>query len=127
MLSELPHNHGQNIESILSQLPATENFQTIAAVFKQLGDPNRIRIFWLLCHCEECVINISALVDMSSPAVSHHLRQLRAGGLITSHRQGKEVYYKVSDNRQAQLLHLFIEQIMEVACPSASSDPAQKE
>ena len=127
MLSELPHNHGQNIVSILSQLPATENFQTIAAVFKQLGDPNRIRIFWLLCHCEECVINISALVDMSSPAVSHHLRQLRAGGLITSHRQGKEVYYKVSDNRQAQLLHLFIEQIMEVACPSASSDPAQKE
>ena len=127
MLSELPHNHGQNIESILSQLPATENFRTIAAVFKQLGDPNRIRIFWLLCHCEECVINISALVDMSSPAVSHHLRQLRAGGLITSHRQGKEVYYKVSDNRQAQLLHLFIEQIMEVACPSASSDPAQKE
>lgn len=127
MLSELPHNHGQNIESILSQLPATENFQTIAAVFKQLGDPNRIRIFWLLCHCEECVINISALVDMSSPAVSHHLRQLRAGGLITSHRQGKEVYYKASDNRQAQLLHLFIEQIMEVACPSASSDPAQKE
>lgn len=127
MLSELPHNHGQNIESILSQLPATENFQTIAAVFKQLGDPNRIRIFWLLCHCEECVINISALVDMSSPAVSHHLRQLRAGDLITSHRQGKEVYYKASDNRQAQLLHLFIEQIMEVACPSASSDPAQKE
>ena len=127
MLSELPHNHGQNIESILSQLPATENFQTIAAVFKQLGDPNRIRIFWLLCHCEECVINISALVDMSSPAVSHHLRQLRAGGLITSHRQGKEVYYKASDNRQAQLLHLFIEQIMEVACPSASSDPAQEE
>lgn len=73
------------------------------------------------------MINISALVDMSSPAVSHHLRQLRAGGLITSHRQGKEVYYKASDNRQAQLLHLFIEQIMEVACPSASSDPAQEE
>ncbi len=124
MISELPHNHGQNIESILKQLPATENFQAIAAVFKQLGDPNRIRIFWLLCHCEECVINISALVDMSSPAVSHHLRQLRAGGLITSHRKGKEVYYRASDNRQAQLLHLFIEQIMEVACPS--SDPAQE-
>ena len=127
MLSVLPHNHSQNIESILERLPATENFLTIASVFRQLGDPNRIRIFWLLCHCEECVINISALVDMSSPAVSHHLRQLRAGGLITSHRQGKEVYYKASDNRQAQLLHLFIEQIMEVACPSASSDPAQEE
>ena len=42
--------------------------------------------FWLLCHCEECVINIVALVEMSSPAVSHHLKQLRSGGLITSRR-----------------------------------------
>ena len=126
MLSELPHNHSQNIESILEQLPATENFLTIASVFRQLGDPNRIRIFWLLCHCEECVINISALVDMSARSLPSS-ETITAGGLITSHRQGKEVYYKASDNRQAQLLHLFIEQIMEVACPSASSDPAQEE
>ena len=123
----LPHNHGQNIERVLDNMPSAEGFQDISFLFQQLGDSTRLRILWLLCHCEECVINISALVDMSSPAVSHHLRQLRAGGLITSHRQGKEVYYKASDNRQAQLLHLFIEQIMEVACPSASSDPAQEE
>ena len=65
---------------------------SLADVFKQLGDGSRVRIFWLLCHCEECVINISSMVDMSSPAVSHHLRQLKAGGLIVSRRDGKEVY-----------------------------------
>ena len=96
MLSELPHNHSQNIESILEQLPATENFLTIASVFRQLGDPNRIRIFWLLCHCEECVINISSMVDMSSPAVSHHLQTIKTSGLITQRREGKEVYYKAA-------------------------------
>jgi DNA-binding transcriptional ArsR family regulator len=54
---------------------------------------------------------------MSSPAVSHHLRQLKASGLITSRREGKEVYYTASQTKEAQLLHVFIEQIMEVACP----------
>ena len=63
-------------------MPSVENFQTVADIFKQLGDGSRIRIFWLLCHCEECVINLSAMVNMSSPAVSHHLKQLKAAGLI---------------------------------------------
>ncbi|MDD6598560.1 MAG: ArsR family transcriptional regulator [Anaerovibrio sp.] len=31
-------------------------------------------MFWILCHCEECVLNIAALLNMSSPAVPHHLR-----------------------------------------------------
>ena len=89
----LPHDHGQTMEQELEHMPSTENFQTVADVFKQLSDGSRIRIFWLLCHCEECVINLSAMVQMSSPAVSHHLRQLKAAGLIVNRREGKEVYY----------------------------------
>ena len=113
----LPHDHGQQIERFPEQMPAPEDFQTAAELFKQLGDGNRIRIFWLLCHCEECVINISALVGMSSPAVSHHLRQLKAGGLIVSRREGKEVYYRAADTQAARLLHSVIEEMMELACP----------
>ena len=79
--NELPHNHGQAMEHNPQAMPSLSAFQSAAEVFKQLGDGNRMRIFWLLCHCEECVINISSLVDMSSPAVSHHLRQLRAAGV----------------------------------------------
>ena len=70
----LPHDHGQQIEHALSQMPQTQDFRVVSDIFKQLGDSSRVRIFWLLCHCEECVINISALVEMSSPAVSHHLK-----------------------------------------------------
>ena len=55
------------------------------------------------------MINISALVDMTSPAVSHHLRQLKASGLIVSRRGGKEVYYTAADTEQSRLLHLAIE------------------
>lgn len=116
---ELPHNHGEfkELSEIQEQLNNINDFQTVAEIFKQLGDTTRIRIFWMLCHCEECVINISAMMNMSSPAVSHHLRPLRSGGLITSRRDGKEVYYKASDTPQSRLLHQMIEKVMEIACP----------
>ena len=73
----LPHNHGQEIEKHFEHMPKEESFHVVADVFKLLSDSNRVRIFWMLCHCEECVINISALMEMSSPAVSHHLRLLK--------------------------------------------------
>ena len=116
---KLPHCHGegQQIALIQEQLDHTDHFQTVAEVFKQLGDMNRIRIFWLLCHCEECVINIAAMLRMSSPAVSHHLRPLKNSGLIVSRREGKEVYYCAADTEQSCLLHRAIEQVMEITCP----------
>ena len=118
----LPHDHGQSMERELSHVPSVAEFQTVADIFKQLGDGSRIRIFWLLCHCEECVINLSAMVDMSSPAVSHHLRQLKAGGLIVSRREGKEVYYRAADTQRAQLLHHMIETLVAITCPSAPEE-----
>ncbi|MBQ5608227.1 MAG: winged helix-turn-helix transcriptional regulator [Oscillospiraceae bacterium] len=116
---QLPHchTHTGDAEKLSEQLTHLDDFQTVAEVFKQLADSSRVRIFWLLCHCEECVINISALVDMSSPAVSHHLRQLKINGLIVSRRDGKEVYYKAADTEESQLLHRTIEKIMEMTCP----------
>ncbi len=117
-LPNLPHSHGQAIELNAGKMPPAEDFHVIADIFKQLGDSSRIRIFWLLCHCEECVINISALVDMSSPAVSHHLRQLKASGLIVNRREGKEVYYKAAETEEAQLLHRMIEKLAAIACIS---------
>ena len=113
----LPHDHGQPPEPTLAAMPDTESFQTIAELLKQLGDSSRIRIFWLLCHCEECVINLSAMMKMSSPAISHHLKQLKSSGLIVSRRSGKEVYYRAADTQQAQLLHRMIEMLLQINCP----------
>ena len=116
----LPHDHGQTMELLreLEHMPSVDEFQTAADLFKQLGDGSRIRIFWLLCHCEECVINLSSMVEMSSPAVSHHLKQLKSAGLILSRREGKEVYYRAADTDQARLLHHMIEDLVEIACPT---------
>ncbi len=121
----LPHDHGGDVEHVVEHMPKTESFQIVSDIFKLMDDNSRIRIFWLLCHCEECVINISALVDMSSPAVSHHLRQLKNGGLITSRREGKEVYYRAADTPQSRLLHHVIEELVEITCPQMASGNSQ--
>ncbi len=115
----LPHEHDvqNDLRSIGSALHQVQKFETASDIFKQLSDTTRLRIFWLLCHTEQCVINISALMEMSGPAVSHHLRVLRSCDLIVSRREGKEVYYRASNSSQAQLLHRTIEQVMAIACP----------
>lgn len=116
---KLPHRHGEgdSIAFLQEELDRIDRFQTVAEVFKQLDDTTRIRIFWLLCHCEECVLNISAVMRMSSPAVSHHLRPLKNSGLVVSRREGKEVYYRAADTEESRLLHRMMEEIMEITCP----------
>ena len=123
---QLPHHHRDDdkTEHLEACLQRVEHFQTVSELFRQLSDSSRIRIFWLLCHCEECVVNLAAMMGMSPPALSHHLRQLRESGLIVSRRDGKEVYYKAAESEQAQLLHRMIERTVEIACPEEGEDVA---
>jgi len=114
----LPHDHGQSIEIILDKMPDEKYFSDASSVFQQLCDSTRLRILWLLCHCEECGINIAAAIGMSAAAVSHHLKTLKLSGLITSRRDGKEVYYSLADTETARLIHHMIDDFFQLACPS---------
>lgn len=120
---ELPHNHGgKHTENFRSELCKTELFSAVSDLYKQLGDPTRLRIFWLLCHQEECVINIAALLNMSPPSVSHYLRTMHEDGLLLSRRDGKEVYYKVSSSPRCVIMHDMTENLMDITCPKQAVD-----
>ena len=118
----LPHHHGEHeeIEELFEQLSDLEQFQNVSEIFKRLGDTTRVRIFWLLCNCEECVINISAMLQITSPAASHHLRLLKESRLIVSRRDGKEVYYKASETEESLLLR----KLLEITLHSVQKDPS---
>ena len=111
------HNHSGNLNDLMASIPTEQQFFMAADVFSMLCDSTRLRILWLLCHTEECVSDIAAAVSMSSPAVSHHLRNLKQSGLITSRREGKEVLYSLAKSKEATLVHHMIDDIFEINCP----------
>ncbi len=102
---------------IMAEMPDEENAKIVSDAMKQLGDPSRLRIFWLLCHTEECVINIATLMNMTSPAVSHHLKLLKSAGLLSTRREGKEMYYRAADTPLSLQLHHTIESVADITCP----------
>lgn len=119
-LHKMPHDHG-DITSVLETMPGKEICGKTADTFKQLSDGTRLQIFWLICHSEECVANIAAAVDMSAPAVSHHLRCLKQAGLIIGRRFGKEVRYSLADTEEAQLVHCIVDQLVKSKCPKGEN------
>ena len=123
----LPHEHHNNgnMERIFHNMPSGENFLTVAELLKLLGDPTRLQLFWILCHTEECITNLAAILDVSSPAISHHIRFLKDNALIVSRKNGKEVYYKTSNNEIAKLLHITIEKIMNSSCPMTPEEKCE--
>lgn len=115
----LPHDHNHRSHQLQSELPREDAFATAADMMKLLSDPKRLQLYWLLCHCEECVINLSAMLHLTSSAVSHHLKLLKQAGLVISRREGKEVYYAAADTQRTHILHDMTEQIIEISCPTA--------
>ena len=97
--------------------PQSGDFHTLSEVFKLLADPNRLQIFWTLCHTEQCVLDLAARLDISSPAISHHLKLLKEGGILVSRRDGKEVYYTAADTETVHALHHAVEEIIQVSSP----------
>ncbi|HHV63146.1 MAG TPA: helix-turn-helix transcriptional regulator [Firmicutes bacterium] len=76
----------------------------LSEVFKVLGDETRTKILYLLAQEELCVCDIAQLLEMSLPAISHHLRLLRALRLVKYRREGKMVYYSLDDDHIVNLI-----------------------
>src|SRR5665213_3044189 len=69
----------------------------LAEVAKALGDPIRLQLVDVLRkHAGKvCVCELVPLFDIEQPTLSHHLKKLRAAGIVDSERQGLWAYYYV--------------------------------
>jgi DNA-binding transcriptional ArsR family regulator len=90
---DLPH-----AEEIRSELPGLSEVEPAAAAARALGDPTRLTIAAALrTGGELCVCDVSWVVGQAKNLVSHHLRQLKIAGLVTSRRDGKLVMYGLTE------------------------------
>ena len=76
----------------------------LSELFKVLSDETRTEIIYLLAHKELCVCEIAYVLDMSMPAVAHHLRLLRAFKLVKYRRSGRMAYYSLDDDHILNLI-----------------------
>ena len=76
----------------------------LSELFKALADETRTRILFLLSQRELCVCDLALILEMSLPAVSHHLRLLKVMRLVAYRREGKQVFYTLDDDHVVELI-----------------------
>ena len=64
--NQLPPQSWRKYQLYLERLAGKCQLFCGVRLFSSLADANRIKLFWFLCHMEECVINLSALMHMTA-------------------------------------------------------------
>lgn len=90
-----------------------EDLAHLADTFQMLASPTRLRIVEALAERELCVCDLSAVVDVSESAVSHHLRQMRQMRIVRYRKEGRMAYYRLDDGHVAQLFNLGLDHVRE--------------
>ena len=71
----------------------------LAAVFKALGDPTRMRLLSLIAAsdgAQACICDLTEPVGLSQGTVSHHMKILATAGFVTREQRGKWAYYAIA-------------------------------
>ena len=110
---ELEHVHEGIVSDVRTRMPDDEKLMDLADLYKIFSDKTRIKILYYLLESELCVCDMASLLDMNSPAVSHHLRILKQSKLVKSKKVGKEAIYSLADEHVATILKNGMEHIEE--------------
>ena len=79
-------------------VPQGDILEGVVCFFSVFADYTRVKILSALALSELCVTDLSRLLDINQTTVSHQLRFLRSAGIVKSSRQGKIVFYSLTDD-----------------------------
>jgi len=90
-------------------LPITEEEISLIHryVCEGIGDPKRLLLLYLVAEQPHNVTELTEILDVAQPTVSHHLRILRERGLVESQREGTSIYYSLADPRILDAIEIF--------------------
>ena len=101
------------VKKVLQNMPQDETLYDLAELFKVFGDSGRIKILYALFEAELCVGDIAQLLGLTQTAVSHQLRILKANKLVKARKDGKNVFYSLSDNHVYSIINQGLEHVNE--------------
>lgn len=107
------HAHEEIVKKVNSEMPAEEKLYDLAELYKVFGDSTRIKILYVLFEAEMCVCDIAMLLNMSQSAISHQLRVLKQSKLVKNRREGKTVFYSLSDEHIRGIIDMGMNHISE--------------
>lgn len=98
--------HLETVRASMPKLLPIDKAQEMAEVFAVLADPNRLRLVSALASQELCVCDLAALTKMSESAVCHQLRLFKVMRLVKYRREGRKIYYSLTDGIILNLYHV---------------------
>lgn len=105
--------HSDVLEQVKKQIPEENDIYDLADFFKVLGDSTRAKIMWALDLHEMCVCDLAVLLNMTKSAISHQLSTLKENNLVKFRREGKMVFYSLSDYHVKEIFEKGMEHIKE--------------
>jgi len=103
----------QRVALARQHMPDERLLSDTAEIFSLLGDLTRVKILQALAITELCVCDLAALLEMTSSAISHQLRLLRARGIVRFRKEGKVVYYRLDDEHVQTLVDVSLKHAAE--------------
>ena len=97
--------HHEIIDEVRKDILEESILSDLADLFNVFGDTTRIKILHVLSKSEMCVCDISALINMNRSSVSHQLKTLRQAKLVKYRKEGKIVYYSLSNDHVKQVFN----------------------
>ena len=107
------HAHDEIVEWVRKEMPSEDALYDLTELFRIFGDSTRIRILYVLFESEMCVCDIAQLLGMTQSAISHQLRALKNARLVKARRDGKTVFYSLSDDHVKTIIDQGIEHVSE--------------
>jgi ArsR family transcriptional regulator len=105
--------HADVVEKVKVKMPEEGELYDLSDFFKVLGDSTRIKIMWALDESEMCVCDLAVLLNMTKSAISHQLHSLKQANLVKYRKEGKVVYYSLSDEHVKEIFEKGLEHIRE--------------
>ena len=98
--------HEERVKYAVESMPPEDDIATMAARFKAISEPSRLKILLALSAGELCVEHITKAVGGNQSAVSHQLKTLKDNRIIKSRRSGKNILYSVDDEHIMSMIRV---------------------